>query len=135
MDKLTPDTTLALMQTAQADIGKAASKTKASSINIEKATEAAREFEAVFIAEMMKPMFEGISTEAPFGGGKGEEVFRNMLLEEYGKIVSQTGGVGLAAEVKEAMIRMQNEADGRTDGLMNELQTSTTGEDHANSVE
>ena len=25
-------------------------------------------FEASFLAQMMKPMFEGISTEAPFGG-------------------------------------------------------------------
>ena len=111
MDKLTPDTTLALMQTAQADIGKAASKTKASSINIEKATEAAREFEAVFIAEMMKPMFEGIEVEAPFGGGKGEEVFRSMMLQEYGKETAKNGGFGLADQLTKAMIQMQAEAN------------------------
>ncbi len=114
MDRLSPDTTLAIMQTTQVDTSKAASKLKniKSNIDLQKAEAAAQEFEAVFIAEMMKPMFEGISTEAPFGGGKGEEVFRNMLLQEYGGLLSQTGGVGIAAEVKEAMIRMQNEADG-----------------------
>lgn len=114
MDKLAPDTTLATMQTTQADASKAASKLKSvkGSIDIEKATEAAREFEAVFIAEMMKPMFEGISTDGPFGGGKGEEIFRGMMLEEYGKLLSQTGGIGIATDVKDTMIRMQQEADG-----------------------
>ena len=114
MDKLTPDTTLAIMQTTQADASKAASKLKSvkGSIDIEKATEAAREFEAVFIAEMMKPMFEGISTDGSFGGGKGEEIFRGMMLEEYGKLLSQTGGIGIATDVKDTMIRMQQEADG-----------------------
>jgi len=82
---------------------------------IEKIEEAAREFEAVFVAEMMKPMFEGIETEAPFGGGKGEEVFRGMLLQEYGKIVSQTGSIGIADQVKEAMIRMQSALNGETE--------------------
>ncbi len=114
MDKLAPDTTLALMQTTQADAAKAAGKVKSikSSIDIEKAEEAAKEFEAVFIAEMMKPMFEGISTDGQFGGGKGEEIFRGMLLQEYGNLMAQTGAVGIASEVKNAMIQMQNEADG-----------------------
>lgn len=113
MDRLSPDTTLALMQTTQADTSKAANKLKGSSnINLQKAEEAAVEFEAVFIAEMMKPMFEGLKTDGPFGGGKGEEVFRGMMLQEYGKLMTQTGGIGIASEIKEAMIRMQNEADG-----------------------
>ena len=114
MDKMAPDTTLALMQTTQANTAQAANKVKSakSSINLQKAEAAAQEFEAVFIAEMMKPMFEGISTDAPFGGGKGEEVFRGMMLQEYGKLLSQTGGIGLADDLKQTMIRMQNEADG-----------------------
>lgn len=114
MDRLAPDTTLALMQTTQADASKAAGKVKnvKSSLDIEKATEAAKEFEAVFIAEMMKPMFEGISTDGEFGGGKGEEIFRGMLLQEYGNLMAQTGEVGIASSVKDAMIQMQNEADG-----------------------
>ncbi|MCK6418094.1 MAG: rod-binding protein [Alphaproteobacteria bacterium] len=68
---------------------------------------AARDFEAMFIAEMMKPLFEGISVDAPFGGGKGEEVFRGMLLQEYGKIVASRGGFGLAEPVRAQMILMQ----------------------------
>ena len=56
MDNMAPDTTLALLQTTQADAAKAAGKVKniKSSIDIEKVEAAAKEFEAVFIAEMMK---------------------------------------------------------------------------------
>lgn len=115
---LTPDTTLALMQAAQGDTARTVQKAKgintANNKNMQKIEDAAREFEAVFIAEMMKPMFAGTELEAPFGGGKGEEVFRGMMLQEYGKIVSQTGGIGLADHVKEEMIRMQHAADGTT---------------------
>ncbi|MGB0719293.1 MAG: rod-binding protein [Bdellovibrionales bacterium] len=68
---------------------------------------AAVDFEAVFIAEMLKPMFEGIATDGMFGGGKAEEVFRGMLLQEYGKIVAQTSGIGIAAEVKQTLIELQ----------------------------
>ena len=110
---LTPDTNMALLQAAQTDTTQASKAVKkaAQSKEMEKIEHAAQDFEAVFLAEMMKPMFEGISTEPPFGGGKGEEVFRSMLLQEYGKLVAQTGGVGLADHVKEQMIQMQNKAN------------------------
>lgn len=114
MDTLSPDTTLALMQSNQIDASKAAGKAKnlKGSMNLEKAEAAAQEFEAVFIAEMMKPMFEGISTDGMFGGGKGEEIFRGILLQEYGNMLSQTGSIGLASQVKNTMIQMQAEANG-----------------------
>ena len=69
--------------------------------------EAAQDFEAVFISEMLKPMFEGIETQAPFGGGKGEEVFRSILLQEYGKSIAKQGGIGLADAVKAELIKAQ----------------------------
>lgn len=92
----------AQLQTAQAKLP----DTK-SAKDMAKIEEAAREFEAVFIAEMMKPMFENISTEAPFGGGKGEEIFRGMLVQEYGKRLAETGTVGIADNVKAELLRIQ----------------------------
>lgn len=129
MDTLSPDTTLALMQSTQVDASKAAGKTKNAkgAINLEKAEHAAKEFEAIFISEMMKPMFEGISTDGMFGGGKGEEVFRGILLQEYGKMISQTGSIGLASQVKDTMIQMQAEANG-TDTLSSQTSTENTNE-------
>lgn len=76
--------------------------------NIDKIEEAAREFEAVFIAEMLKPMFEGVNEPDPFfGGGKGEEIFNGMMVQEYGKILADRGGIGIADFVKAELLKIQ----------------------------
>lgn len=110
-NNLTPDTTLALMNAAQGDAASASKKIKqaAQDRNLQRIEETAQDFEAMFVAEMMKPMFEGLSTEAPFGGGKGEEVFRGLMLQEYGKLMARTGTIGIADDVKQAMIEMQEQ--------------------------
>lgn len=66
-----------------------------------------REFEAVFISEMMRPMFDGLEIDPMFGGGKGEEIFRSMMVDEYGKTMANAGGVGLADYIKAELIRLQ----------------------------
>ncbi len=40
---------------------------------------AAKEFEAVFIAQMLAPLFSSIDTPAIAGGGKSEEFFKSLL--------------------------------------------------------
>ena len=68
----------------------------------------AQQFEATFMAQMLRPMFEGLSTEAPFGGGHAEETWRGFMIDEMGKQITRAGGVGLADQVMAAMIRMQS---------------------------
>lgn len=70
----------------------------------------AKEFESVFIAEMMKPMFEGIEVDPMFGGGNSEEIFKGMLVQEYGKKIAETKSIGIADFVKRELIRIQQEA-------------------------
>lgn len=82
------------------------------SIDMKKIEESARDFEAMFVSEMMKPMFEGIETDGMFGGGKTEEVFRGIMLQEYGKMMAETGQLGVADAVKAEMIAMQEKANG-----------------------
>lgn len=105
---MTQDTTLALLNARQ-NSGTEVAKTLQDARQIEKISRAAEDFEAVFVSEMMKPMFEGISTEAPFGGGKGEEIFRGMLLGEYGKSMAKTSSFGIADAVKREMLKLQEQ--------------------------
>jgi Rod binding domain-containing protein len=72
----------------------------------------ARDFEAVFLAEMMRPMFAEISAEAPFSGGFGEEIWRSMQVTEFGKALAARGGIGLADAVGREMLRLQDQASG-----------------------
>jgi Rod binding domain-containing protein len=73
----------------------------------EKAREAAREFEAFFLSQMMQPMFSGLSTEPPFGGGHAESTWRSLLVDEYGKMMANNGGVGVADAVMRTMLSAQ----------------------------
>ncbi len=68
---------------------------------------AARKFEAVFIAQMIKPMFEGLKTDTMFGGGKGEEIFRGMMIEEYGKEIAARDVTGIQTQVANKLIEIQ----------------------------
>lgn len=70
--------------------------------------ETARDFEAMFITEMLRPMFQGIEVNEMFGGGKGEEVFSSLMLDEYGKNMAAAGTLGIADLVKEQLIALQS---------------------------
>ena len=86
-------------------------KQKAETVeNYAQIEKAAQEFESVFLAEMLKPMFSPLKPDPLFGGGKGEEVFQGFMIQEYGKMMSDRGGIGLAEHVKAEMIRIQEEA-------------------------
>ncbi len=69
--------------------------------------EAAEDFEAMFLSEMFKPMFENLKTDGMFGGGEAEKTYRGMLVQEYGKAMAQSGGIGLADQIAREMLKMQ----------------------------
>lgn len=66
----------------------------------------AREFEAVFLTEMLKHAGVGRMTES-FNGGPGEAAFTDMLTREYAREISRSGGIGLADKVMEAIRRTE----------------------------
>ena len=77
----------------------------------ERMRETAEQFEASFLAQMLKPMFEGLSTEAPFGGGEAEGTWRGFLVEQIAKQTVRAGGIGLADQVVAQMLKMQEEQE------------------------
>ena len=78
--------------------------------NADQIDKVAQDFEAVFINEFMGSMFQGISTDGPFGGGPGEGIFRSMMIERYSKTIAAQGGFGLASAVKSELLRAQETA-------------------------
>jgi peptidoglycan hydrolase FlgJ len=63
---------------------------------------AAEEFEAAFLAEMLK--YSGMnSVSEEFGGGHGEEAFSSLLTQEYARILAKSGGIGLAEQIFESL--------------------------------
>ncbi|KAA0683611.1 rod-binding protein [Roseomonas genomospecies 6] len=72
-----------------------------------KLRQSANEFESVFVSQMLGHMFDGIEVDETFGGGHGEEMFRSMLTNEYGKQMSRSGGFGIADQVYRELLRAQ----------------------------
>lgn len=72
---------------------------------------AAEDFESVFLAQMLEAMFAQVGQDDPFGGGPGESAFRGMLNEEYAKVISEGGGLGLSDRLTSEILRYQEAAD------------------------
>lgn len=85
----------------------------AATANRERAARAGRQFEAQFISQMFQHMTEGLKSDAEFGGGNGEEMFRSMLVDEYAKLSANRpggSGFGIAPAVERMILKTQEVA-------------------------
>lgn len=100
--------------TASADVAAFAVRTRLpsppSAGNSTQLGRVAREFEEVFLAQMLQPMLAGLTPEEPFGGGPAEDMWQSMLVTEYGKAIVARGGIGIADAVAREMLQAQETA-------------------------
>ena len=99
---IVPDITPQLLAAREAGKDPAASGAGAGKLRKQ-----AEDFESVFLNEALKTMFSGIDTNGPFGGGFGEQMFREFLVDEYAHSMVKAGGVGIADEVYRQMLDLQ----------------------------
>ncbi len=78
--------------------------------SFKQAKQVAEDFEAFFLGKVLQPMFANTAAEKPFGGGDGEEIWRSMQVQEYGKAMAANGGVGIADAVLKELLKAQEEA-------------------------
>ena len=103
-----PDAALLNMQKAAVDRARTATATgKTGTVDMGAIRKTATEFEAVFASEMLSHMFQGVGTDPEFGGGHGEEAFRSLMVDQYGKALAKTGTLGIADKVAAEMIKIQ----------------------------
>jgi flagellar protein FlgJ len=103
MDSAIQNTALLAQQTSLAPAPKATA-------NAAKADAAAKDYESIFISQFLGSMFSGIKTDGLTGGGQGEEMFRSLMINEFGKGIEQRGGFGLAAQMKAQLLKHQESA-------------------------
>ncbi len=72
-----------------------------------RARAAAEEFEAVFLAEMLGPIFDGVGNGGLFGGGPGERIYRSLMVREYAAAIARSDGVGIADAVQREILKLQ----------------------------
>lgn len=92
--------------------------------------QAAQNFEGMFMAQMLQPMFDTVGVDPIFGGGHGEEVMRGLLVQEYGKYLAKANGMGgLTTAIKNELIRAQSQ--GKAKGQGTKTQVSAYGAQNA----
>jgi Rod binding domain-containing protein len=82
-------------------------QTPTASANASSANKAAKQFESVFISEFLGQMFADIPTDGPFGGGEGEQMFRSLMIDQYGNQIEKQGGFGLSAPIAAHLLKLQ----------------------------
>lgn len=67
--------------------------------------EAARQFEAIFLRQMLSAARNADLGGDELFGGQGEETFREMRDARFAEIASNTGAIGLAASIEAQLAR------------------------------
>jgi len=75
--------------------------------SVDQLRKVAKDFEAVFIGQMLQPLFQNLGSEEPFGGGESEKMWRTMQVDEYGKAIVKAGGIGITDAVLKEMLKLQ----------------------------
>lgn len=100
-----------------------------------KLRDTAQDFEAFFIGQMMEHMMAGIESDPMFGGGHGEQMWRSMLNQEYGKELAKSNKLGIADHVMRGMLMAQEQRDAEKHSLPPHPAASPIGEKDVGGVE
>ncbi|MDZ4727650.1 MAG: rod-binding protein [Leptospira sp.] len=65
--------------------------------------DASVEFESVFVKMMLKEMKNSVHKEKLIDGGYAEEIFEDMLYDEYSKNISKNESLGMAEQIYKQM--------------------------------
>lgn len=67
---------------------------------------AAQDFEALFLAQVLRSLAAGLQGEGPLGGSEADP-FRDLLGDAYARLIARAGGIGLADAVLRELVRVQ----------------------------
>lgn len=68
------------------------------------------EFESMVLSQLLAPMFEGLETDGPFGGGHGEEAMRSFYVGAMADQMAKRGGVGISSMMQKELLKLQGAA-------------------------
>ncbi len=64
-----------------------------------KMLEQTKDLEAVLVSVMIEPMFPRGKESGLYGGGNSSDIYRSMMIQQYGKILSKGNSMGLAENI------------------------------------
>lgn len=67
----------------------------------------AQNFESMFVGQMLEQMAgDSLGSEA-FGDAETNDVYKGMMMDEYGKVIARAGGIGIAPYIKKELLKLQ----------------------------
>ena len=97
---------------SQAMIAKMGAFGSAKNMSPEKIDAVSKDFESLFISQMTEQMFgESMGSEA-FGSEDTDEIYKGLMVKEYGKMITQSGGIGIAQNIKSELLKQQEMHEG-----------------------
>lgn len=103
-----------LVNSSQDSVGRAAGLARIAALNSKPKmmTEAqmdavAKDFESMFITQMLEQMFGDSLGSELFGSDESKEIYKSMMMDEYGKQMTRAGGIGIASYVKRELLALQ----------------------------
>ena len=69
-----------------------------------------QKFETMALSNLLAPMWEGLKTDGPFGGGEGEETMRSFYVDAIAKEMAKKGGIGISAMMQKELLKLQGAA-------------------------
>jgi Rod binding domain-containing protein len=72
-----------------------------------KAKQAAENFESMFLSNMFQQMYTSVDGDGPFGGSGALKIWRSFMTDQIAKSFAQAGGIGLAPQVYESLLKHQ----------------------------
>jgi flagellar protein FlgJ len=71
----------------------------------------AEDFTSFFLSQSLESMYAGVAADPLFGGGSSEQMFRSMMVQEYGKAMARSStGLGIVDAVQREIIHLQEVA-------------------------
>ena len=97
---------------SQAMIAKMGALGAAKQMSPEKIEAVSKDFESLFISQMVEQMFgESMGSEA-FGSEDTDEIYKGLMVKEYGKMIMESGGIGIAQNIKSELLKQQEYTGG-----------------------
>lgn len=75
--------------------------------NISAIAKVAEDFEAFFAGLVFEQISSDIESNPITGGGQGEEIFKSLLNQEYGRAIARTHSLGIADIVQRQLLQIQ----------------------------
>ena len=103
---IAPTTLVQTQQAEQLGMRAKAGKEPLTDARRQELTKIAQDFEAIFTGMMLKAMRDTVPEDSLTGGGRGEDIYRSLLDQQYATLAAHhDGGLGIAAMMEKELFK------------------------------